>query len=166
MAEFTPINTQEEFDAQIKDRLARQETKIRGEYSDYEDLKTKAQSWDAAKETYEKTIADNKTAFDDLNKKYTEATGKIAQYETDALKTKIALESGLPVGMISYLKGSTEEEIKKSAEDLGKFAKGGQVSPLADPEGESHDGDYAATGKIDTDRAMRKFKESLKIINE
>lgn len=134
--EFTPIETQEAFDAAIKDRLARQETKIRSEYADYEDLKKQSGNWEAEKQSYEQTIADNKTAYEDLNAKYTEATGKIAQYETDALKIRITLEAGLPVEMRDYLKGTTEEEIRKSAEGLAKFRKGGQASPLADPEGE------------------------------
>lgn len=163
---FTPISTQEEFDAAIKDRLSRQETKIRSEYADYEELKKESQNWAKTKESYEKTIKDSKTAFDDLNTKLTEATGKIAQYETDALKTKIAIETGLPVGMIGYLKGSSEEEIKKSAEELGKFAQGGQVPPLASPEGNDLRNDYSSTGKVNEDRAMKKFIESLKIINE
>ena len=132
--EFTPINSQEEFDAAIKDRLARQETKIRGEYADYEDLKKQAGEWKETKATYEKTIADQKAEYDTLNGKYTEATGKIAKLETEGLKTKVAIETGLPVGLFDYLKGSTEEEIRKSAEELGKFTKGSQAPPLADPE--------------------------------
>ena len=161
--EFKVINTQEEFDAAIKDRLARQENKIRAEYADYDALKKSAEE---QKTAYEKTIADNKTAFDDLNQKYTEATGKIAQYETDALKTKIAIETGLPIAMISYLKGSTEEEIKTSAEELGKFTKGSQVTPLANPEGESLKDRYELTGKVDEERVRRKFIDSFKILEE
>ncbi|MBQ9031859.1 MAG: DUF4355 domain-containing protein [Parasporobacterium sp.] len=152
--EFTPINTQEEFDSAIKDRLARQETKIRGEYADYDALKKQSQSWETEKQSYEKTIADNKTAYEDLNTKYTEATGKIAQYETDALKTKVAIESGLPVAMFSYLKGTTEEEIRRSAEELGKFTKGGQAAPLADPEGDPP--------KDSKNAAMRKMLREMK----
>ena len=164
--EFTPIETQEAFDAAIKDRLARQESKIRGEYADYDTLKQQASSWETEKQSYEKTVADNKTAFDDLNNQLTEAKGKIAQYETDALKTKIAIESGLPVGMFSYLQGSTEEEIRKSAEDLGKYMKGSQVTPLADPEGDSQKGDFTITGKINEERVRRKFMNSFKILEE
>ena len=96
----------------------------------------------------------------------TEATGKIAQYETDALKTKIAIEAGLPVGLFSYLKGNTEEEIKQSAEELGKYAKAGQRQPLADPEGDEPKGNYSLPGQVNPDRAMKKFMETLKIINE
>lgn len=166
MAEFTPINTQEELNAVIGGRLASQEKKIREEYADYEDLKKQSAAWETDKQAYEKTIADNKTAFDELTQQLTEATGKIAQYETDALKTKIAIEAGLPVGLFSYLKGNTEEEIKQSAEELGKYAKAGQRQPLADPEGDEPKGNYSLPGQVNPDRAMKKFMETLKIINE
>lgn len=136
MSEFAPINTQEELDNVIKDRLKRQEAQIRGEYQDYAELKKQSESWKADKEAYEKEIEKGRADLASLDKKYSEAAGKIAQYETDALKTKAAMESGLPMAMIGYLKGTTEEEIRKSAEELGKFAKGGQTAPLADPEGD------------------------------
>lgn len=154
MADFTPIETQEAFDAAIKDRLARQEAKIRGEYADYTDLKKQSEAWAAEKQAYEKTITDNKTSFEDLNQKYTEATGKIAQYETETMKMKIGIETGIPSGLFSYLKGSTEEEIRKSAEELGKFAKSGQRQPLADPEGEPP--------KNTTEAAYLKLAKSLR----
>ena len=136
MAEFTPITTQEAFDAAIQDRLHRQEAKIRGEYADYDALKKQSEEWGAEKEKYEKTVQDSKTAYDDLTKKYTEATGKIAKFETDALKTKVAIEAGIPAGLFSYLKGENEDEIRKSAEELAQFTKAGFVPPLADPEEE------------------------------
>jgi len=161
MSEFTPINTQEEFDAAIKDRLARQENKIRGEYADYEDLKKQSESWATEKQSYEKTIADSKTDYETLNSKLTEANGKIAQYEMDALKTRITIEAGLPMELRGYLNGTTEEEIKASAEQLGKFTKGSQAQPLADPEGDPQKDKFSVTGKINEDRAMKKFAESL-----
>ena len=66
----------------------------------------------------------------------------------------------------SYLKGTTEEEIKSSAEQLGKFTKGGQVLPLANPEGEKGKDLYELTGKVDEDRVRKKFIDSFKILEE
>ena len=165
MAEFTPINTQEELDKLIGERLASKENKIRAEYADYEDLKKQVAGWNDEKAAFEKTIADNKTAFEELTQKYDDATGKIAKYEADALKTKVAIESGIPAGLFKYLQGTTEEELRKSAEELGKFTKGA-TAPLADPEGEPFKDDYETTGKVNVDRATKKFIESLKVINE
>ena len=39
MADFKPINTQEEFDAAIKDRIERAERSVEPKYSDYGKLK-------------------------------------------------------------------------------------------------------------------------------
>lgn len=167
MADFTPIDTQEAFDAAIKDRLARQETKIRGEYADYADLKKQSETWATEKQSYEQTIATNKTSFEDLTKQLADATGKIAQYEVDALKTKVAVESGLPIGMVSYLKGATEEEIRTSVEELSKFAKSSQVLPMASPEGERSAADsYELTGKVNEDRVRKQFIDAFKILEE
>ena len=69
--------------------------------------------------------------------------------------------------MFSYLKGTTEEEIRQSAEELGKFTKGSQVPPLANPEGEiTQKGAFELTGKVDEARAMKKFVDALKKIDE
>lgn len=153
MAELEkPITTQEEFDTAIKDRLERQAKTIRGEYADYEELKKKSGEWQKEKEAYEKASAKSKEDYAALNTKYQEATGKIAAYEADALKTKIAIENKLPLELRGYLKGSTEEEIKASAEELGKFAKVTQAPPLADPEGNQTKGD----------EIMKKLLKSLK----
>ena len=42
--EFKAITTQEEFDAAIKDRLARQEKTIKSQFADYDDLKGRSRS--------------------------------------------------------------------------------------------------------------------------
>ena len=39
MAEFTPIETQEQFDAMVKDRIARAERAAAEKYSDYDAMK-------------------------------------------------------------------------------------------------------------------------------
>lgn len=132
--EFKPIETQEDFDAAIKDRLDRQERKIRGEYADYEELRKRSESWDTEKESLEKDAAKSKADFEELSKEHEEAKQEIERYKTEALRSKVAAESGLPYGMAGYLKGATEAEIRKSAEELGKLAKGGQTTPLADLE--------------------------------
>ncbi len=144
MAEFTPINTQEEFDALISDRMSRQAEKIRGEYKELEEqnktLKAESEKWTKEKTDFESVIAKNKTDFEDLNKKLDEANGKIADFENKELKTKIAIEKGLPMGLRGYLKGSTKEEVEASADELRKFANTTRQVPLADPEGDPPSG--------------------------
>lgn len=128
------ITTQEQLDEILKDRLAREAKKYEGYLSpkEVEDLKEEhgreidelnnAAKADKEKVTkYEKDIA--------------ERDAKIKGYETDSVKTRIALEVGLPYGMASRLSGETEEDIKKDAKDLFEMIGNGNVSaPLADPE--------------------------------
>lgn len=119
MSEFKEIKTQEEFDAAIKDRLARENKKYEGFVS--------PDKLNELKADYEKEISkkfEGYTSPDDLANIKKDYEGKIAKYETDSVKTKIANELGIPSSIASRLKGSTEEELRKDAESLaGLFAK-------------------------------------------
>lgn len=128
MADFKPINTQEEFDAAIADRLKREREK----FSDYDQLKNAA--------------ADHKKTVDGLNEQINNMKTQISAYETASVKTRIAHEMGLPYEFASRLSGSTEEEIKKDAQSMQAFVKSGNyVPPLRS------DGNKGGTG--DTTRA-------------
>lgn len=108
---FNPINTQEEFDAAIKDRLERE----RGKYADYEDLKTQVSTLTTERDTAKQQLAD--------------ANDKIAKYETDSVKTRIAREKGIPAEMAHRLTGSTEEEIAKDADAMAQIFQAAKGAP-------------------------------------
>lgn len=118
MAEFTPIETQEQFDAMVKDRIARAERAAAEKYSDYDAMKEQntslseqvAQLTEQIRKQTE-TIDGNKAVVDDL-------TAKVHSYETASVKTKIALELGLPYQMATRLVGDSEEAIRKDAEAM------------------------------------------------
>lgn len=139
MADFKAINTQEEFDAAVKDRLDRQAAK----YADYDALKAAKKELDelkgkkldeqlaALQAEYDKaktTLADHDKIVSDLTTRATNAEHKLRQRE-------IAHAAGIPVELADRINGSTDEEMTKDAEMLAKFAKGGSVLPLANPEG-------------------------------
>ncbi len=118
MAEFTVIETQEQLDKVIGDRIRRAEEKAAEKYQDYDAIKT--QNEDLAKQIAQlteqitkqtETIDGNKTVVDDL-------TAKVQAYETASVKTKIALELGLPYQMADRLAGGDEESIRKDAEAM------------------------------------------------
>lgn len=118
MADFTPITTQEEFDAAIKDRLTRdreaQSKKIAEKYGDYEDLKNKTAD-------YEKKIADyaeQLKGVGEKDKKIAELENSVKKYETSALKARIAQEVGLDYSLASRLSGESEDEIRTDAKSL------------------------------------------------
>jgi len=121
MADFTPIETQEQFDAMVKDRIARAEKAAAEKYSDYETLK--AQNADLTGQIASlteqirkqaETIDGHKAVVDDL-------TAKVRGYETASEKTRIALELGLPYQMADRLTGDNEEAIRKDAESMLKL---------------------------------------------
>ena len=92
MSEFKPINTQEEFDAAIKDRLERE----RGKYADYENLKTQVGTLTTERDTAVQQLGD--------------ANAKIKTYETNSVKMRIAQAKGIPAEMALRLTGETEED--------------------------------------------------------
>ena len=63
-----------------------------------------------------------------LQTQITEKDGKIAQYEIDSVKTRVARELGLSYEAVGFIQGNDEEAIKKSAESL-KNLVGDQKQP-------------------------------------
>lgn len=121
MADFTPINTQEEFDAAIADRIKREREK----YSDYNDLKQAA--------------ADHQKTVNDLNAQIATLKTQNSAYETASVKTRIAHEMGLPYEFASRLKGDTEEDIRKDAETMKGFVGSGSYVPPLRSDGKGGD---------------------------
>lgn len=134
MGEFKEIKTQEEFDAAIKERLERERKTLTEKYSDYDDVKKKNAEYEeqvtklnSEKETLEKFKTDSETKIAELD-------SKVKRYETDSVKTRIALESGLPYELAARLNGATEEEIKKDAEALAKLVSKKDEAPISEGE--------------------------------
>lgn len=118
--DFEPINSQEEFDKRIKERIKRETEK----FLDYEDLKTQIKSLNGE-------IQDKDSKYNELETKLNESNAKIAKYESDSVKTRIAIEAGLPYEMISRVNGATEDEIKADIDSLLKFInQGTNTQPL------------------------------------
>ena len=114
MSEFKVIETQEELDAIIKNRLER----VKEKYSDYDDMKALVVALETSKqetESYNKQIAD--------------LEAKISGYETENLRTRIAVQNGLPFDLADRLQGTDEESLKADAERLASFIK--PVEPVA-----------------------------------
>ena len=123
MPEFTPINTQEEFDAAIKDRIARERATLMKKYGDYDEIKASLTSLQEEKAGFEKTAKENADKITSLTDQLNAATGKVKAFEIDALKMKAATAAGIPVEFRNRLSGETEEEITKDAETFAKFFK-------------------------------------------
>lgn len=135
--EFKPINTQEEFDVAIRERLNRERQK----YADYDTLKDQVGTLTTERDTYKQQVD--------------ERDAKIRKYETDSVKTRIAQEKGLPASMASRLAGETEEEIQQDADTLAQIFKSAK-GPAPMFEG-------GTGGGNDVDAAMRQMLQSMNI---
>ena len=150
MSEFKIIETQEQFEERLKDRLKRERESVKKEYegflspSDVEEKYRGFLSPDDVKEKYK-----NHLSPDEVEK----LNSKIKGYETASVKTRIAHETGLSYEAIEFLKGDDEDSIRKSAESLKGLVGINNVAPLASTE--SNVGDA-------TDAALRNTLKGLK----
>lgn len=125
MSEFKAIETQEALDAILKDRLDRQKKTVTDE------VRKQYEGWispEDAKKTADQIAALN-GKLSDSEKTIADLTAKNSAYEIASVKTKIAHETGLPYELAERLSGNTEEEIRKDAETLSKFASQQQPTP-------------------------------------
>lgn len=128
MADFKVIETQEQLDAVLGERLKRERETVRKEFEGY-------LSPEAATKKYEGYLSPEAEAEKYKGYISPEEAGKlnarIKGYETDSVKTRIAHETGLSYDAIAFLQGEDEESIKKSAESLKNLVGGTNISPLA-----------------------------------
>lgn len=127
MSNFQEIKTQEEFDEAIKERLERE----RAKFADYGELKDKNAKLTSQIETLNKQISDTASKYKDTDKTIADLNSRIKAYESDSVKTRIALQKGLPYEFASRLKGETEEELIKDAETFASFMSKGNPEPIS-----------------------------------
>ena len=120
--EFTPINTQEEFEARV--------TEV---YGNVKDLQGQITTLTGERDTHAQTIADRDTTIAELQ-------GKVKGYETAALKQRIAREKNIPQEFAERLSGETEADIKADADAVAKMLKAVKgPAPLFEPSGTDPD---------------------------
>lgn len=119
MSEFKPITTQEEFDNAIKERLSREKAK----YSDYDQLKSRVAELEEENVGLKSTIEATNQSKADADKQLEEMQNQISNYETASLRTRVALQHGLPYDLADRLQGTDEESFKADAERLAGYMK-------------------------------------------
>lgn len=125
MGEFTPIETQEQLDSIIGERIKEVREKAEKKYEGYlspEEVTKKYEGYlspDEVTKKYKGYLSPDEVAAKDA---------KIKGYESHSVKTRIAHELGLSYESIDFLKGDDEESIRKSAETL-KALVGNRIAP-------------------------------------
>lgn len=148
MAEFTPINTQEEFDNRIRERLNREKETVSGRFQEQITQK-------------DGEIAKLKQDMEALNGQLTEANQKISGipaledkikgYERASVKNKVAREVGIPYELAERLNGETEDDIRKDAEAMKKLIGSPKTAPLRNTDDNGGDKTKSAWAKVAQD---------------
>ena len=118
---FKVIETQEELNAIIKDRLKRERETTEKRFEGF-----------ISPEDHQKALAEASKAFDDYKKAHegdeqtiADLTAKNHAYETASLKSRIAHEVGLDYAWISRINGEDEKSIREDAESIKKLVGAG-----------------------------------------
>lgn len=129
MTDFTPITTQEEFDARLQDRLQRHRNSIEKElsekyskeFSDYDELKKLADNSKAQIEDLNKQIENLSNSKSDYESQIKGLKQTVNSFELEKTKTEIALKKGLPYDLAQRLVGENEKELREDAERLSEL---------------------------------------------
>lgn len=141
MADFKVIETEEQFEEAVKDRLKTERETVKKQYEGYlspEDVTKKYAGYLSPEDVtakYEKHLSPEDAA---------KLNAKIKGYEINELKAKVAHEVGLSYDAVHFLSGDDEAGIKQSAETLKGLIGANNVAPLANPEGGISGGQEAA----------------------
>ena len=141
--DFKVIETQEQLDSIIKDRLARAEKNAAKQYEGYtspDDLKSLKEAHKKELEDLTAKYSAELDKFKDVEEQLKEKDDKIHAYEISSVKNNVARELDLPYEAIEFLQGDDEKSIKESAERL-KTMTGNKtvVAPVKDREDSQED---------------------------
>ena len=127
---FKAIETQEELDSIVKERLKREREANNKRYEGWispEDHQRTLSEANQTLEDYKKARENDVKAIEDL-------TAKNAAYETASLKSRIAHEVGLSLEWTGRISGEDEQSIRADAESLKKLVGNGAPLPTKNPE--------------------------------
>lgn len=156
MGDFKVIETQEQLDAVIGERIKREKETLSKKYEGYmspDDFKTKETEFGKRIGELEEQLRTANGKIAGHEKELEERDTKIKAYESHSVKTRVAHETGLSYDAVDFLKGDDEDTIRKSAATLKALMGSSAPAPLADLEG--------APGKAE-DAAIKNVLNGLK----
>lgn len=128
MSDFKVIESQEQFDEAIKDRIERAEEKTRKEMSgQIEELKSKLESLIGENENYKEELA----SLEEKNERISSLEGEIEGYKKADLRRKVAMDNNIPFKLADRIVGDDEESMVEDAKKLAVyFEKKNVETPL------------------------------------
>lgn len=137
MSEFKIIESQEQLDAIIGERLKRERDTISKKYESY----ISPEDYSVKKAEYEGQINNLNNSLNEINLKIANFETQIAEkdkqikaHESFSVKTRIANELGLSFDAVNFLQGDDEATIRQSAETLKRIVGNTNVAPLGSTE--------------------------------
>ena len=127
---FKPIESQEELDRIIKDRLQRERDASNKRYEGWVSPEDHQNALNASQKAFD----DYKKAHEGDSKTIEELMAKNQAHETEALKNRVAHEVGLSYEWVSRISGSDENSIRADAESLKKLVGSGTPLPTKSTE--------------------------------
>lgn len=140
---FKPIESQEELDNIIKDRLKRERESTQKKYEGWISPDDHQKALDEAN----KALDDYKKAHESDEQTIADLSAKNKAYETASLKSRVAHEVGLSYEWIGRISGDDEESIRKDAESLKKLVGNG-AQPIPTKNTESGENVDSATASL------------------
>lgn len=144
MADFKPIETQEDFDKMIQKRLEQKEREVSERFKDYSSPEDVA----SIKADFEKKIKESEDAHKKDKETFEARANELAELKSRAegaekklLKGKIAIEKGIPYELADRLVGDNEDEITKDAETVASYLGAKNAPPAF-----SHDNRSSGNG--------------------
>lgn len=137
MSEFKTIETQEELDRIIGERLSRQKEK----FADYDDLKQSVKKLEEKNADLLQVIDSNNQLLKERDEVLTSKEAEFSElqkvvdgYKFNQLRTQVALEHGIPYELAERLQGADKESLQADAEKLSALMKPKPAAPLKEQE--------------------------------
>lgn len=125
MPEFKTIETQEELDAIIKQRVAREREK----FADYDQLTSRVKELEGQNINLKSALKEREESDNHYKEQIMSLEQRISGYETTALKQRIALQQGLPFELSERLNGTDEQTLMDDAKRLSSFIRPNEIIP-------------------------------------
>lgn len=123
--EFTPIESQEQFDAMVKERVERAKKSTAKEYEaqlkDLEGIKEQLATKDEEITALKAKIGDFESEKKTSEESIQGMQKELSELKLKALKTQIAMDNNLPPDMADRIKGDDEEAMRADAEKLASY---------------------------------------------
>ena len=116
---FKTIETQEEFDSMVRDRIDRAKESVKKQFEGYaspEEVENLKKDYEGQLETRKNYLSPEEVKT--LESKY---TSQINALKLDQIRVKVAQKNKLPVELANRLQGTNEEELQKDAETIVSF---------------------------------------------